>query len=274
MSPLHTLSRLRQTHLEGRVAVVTGAAMGIGSAIARELAGLGARVAVVDVSASGAQEMAQSLQAAGAQALPLACDISQADQVADCARQVLRQWGALDVLVNCAGVGSEPGLPFTRCSPESWRRTLDINLMGAVHWCAQAREALLASEAGRVIQISSITGVISAPYMPAYSVSKAALISWTKVLARDLAPHGVTVNAVCPGFIRTPMWGELAQRVPATLGATQSGGDVLDERVRTHVPMQKPQTVEDVAACVGFLATDLACHITGQVIGVDGGVTI
>ncbi len=274
MSPLHTLSRLRQAHLEGRVAVVTGAAMGIGSAIALELAGLGARVVVVDVSASGAREMAQRLQEAGAQAMPLACDISQADQVADCARQVLRQWGQLDVLVNCAGVGSEPGLPFTRCSPESWRRTLDINLMGAVHWCAQAREALLASEGGRVINISSVTGVISAPYMPAYSVSKAALISWTKVLARDLAPEGVTANAVCPGFIRTPMWGELAGRVPGTLGATPAGGDVLDERVRIHVPMQKAQTVEDVAACVGFLATDLACHITGQVIGVDGGVTI
>jgi NAD(P)-dependent dehydrogenase (short-subunit alcohol dehydrogenase family) len=142
--------------------------------------------------------------------------------------------------------------------------------MGAVHWCAAAREALLASKAGRIINISSVTGVISAPYMPAYSVSKAALISLSKVLARDLATAMVTVNAVCPGYIRTPMWGELVQR-----GASdQAQGDVFDQRVRLHVPMQKPQTVEDVAACVGFLATDLACHITGQVIGVDGGVTI
>jgi meso-butanediol dehydrogenase/(S,S)-butanediol dehydrogenase/diacetyl reductase len=274
MSALHMLSRLGQASLSGRVAVVTGAAMGIGSAIARELAGLGARVAVVDVSDIGAQQMAQTLQAAGAEAMALACDIGQAEQVAASAQRVLRQWGGLDVLVNCAGVGSEPGLPYTRCSPESWRRTLDINLMGAVHWCGQAREALLASKAGRVINISSITGVISAPYMPAYSVSKAALISWTKVVARDMAPSGVTVNAVCPGFIRTPMWDALADRMPPTTGAAGSDGDVFDQRVRALVPMQKPQTVEDVAACVGFLATELACHITGQVIGVDGGVTI
>ncbi len=274
MSALHALSRLSQVSLSGRVAVVTGAAMGIGSAIVSELAGLGARVAVVDVSDSGARQMAQSLQAAAAEAMALTCDIGHAEQVAASAERVLREWGGLDVLVNCAGVGSEPGLPYIRCSPESWRRTLDINLMGAVHWCAQAREALLASPAGRVINISSVTGVISAPYMPAYSVSKAALISWTKVLARDLAPSGVTVNAVCPGFIRTPMWGELAGRVPATTGASDADGDVFDQRVRTLVPMQKPQTVEDVAACVGFLATDLACHITGQVIGIDGGVTI
>jgi len=274
MSVLHTLSRLSQVSLSGRVAVVTGAAMGIGSAIASELAGLGARVVVVDVNENEALQMAQTLHAAGAEAMALACDIGQAEQVAASAERVFRQWGGLDVLVNCAGVGSEPGLPYTRCSPDSWRRTLNINLMGAVHWCAQAREALLASAAGRVINISSVTGVISAPYMPAYSVSKAALISWTKVLARDLAPSGVTVNAVCPGFIRTPMWGELAGRVPATTGASVADGDVFDQRVHTLVPMQKPQTVEDVAACVGFLATDLACHITGQVIGVDGGVTI
>ncbi|MEY2659439.1 MAG: hypothetical protein RLZZ123_611, partial [Pseudomonadota bacterium] len=103
-----------------------------------------------------------------------------------------------------------------------------------------------------------------------YSVSKAALISFSKVLARDLALDGVTVNAVCPGYIRTPMWGELVQRAEPA----QASGDVFDQRVRTHVPMQKPQTVEDVAAVVGFLASDLACHLTGQVVGVDGGVTI
>lgn len=264
------LSLLSQATLQGRVAVVTGAAMGIGSAIARELAGLGARVLIADRSQPGAEQMAHSLVEAGAEARGLACDVSDPAQVERAAQYACQTWSGIDVLVNCAGVASAPGQPYTRCTPDEWRRTLEINLMGAVHWCAAAREALLASKAGRIINISSITGVISAPYMPAYSVSKAALISLSKVLARDLATALVTVNAVCPGYIRTPMWGELVQR-----GASPDAeGDVFDQRVRLHVPMQKPQTVKDVAACVGFLATDLACHITGQVIGVDGGATI
>lgn len=265
-----SLSRLSQASLHGRAAVVTGAAMGIGSAIARELAGLGAKVLIADRSETGAEQTAHMLTQAGANARGIACDVSDAAQVERAAQAVCRDWGGIDVLVNCAGVASAPGQPYTRCTPEEWRRTLDINLMGAVHWCAAARDPLLASKAGRIINISSVTGVISAPYMPAYSVSKAALISLSKVLARDLATGLVTVNAVCPGFIRTPMWGELAKRG----GAPGGEGDVFDERVRLHVPMRRPQTVEDVAACVGFLATDLACHITGQVIGVDGGVTI
>lgn len=264
------LSRLSQATLQGRVAVVTGAAMGIGSAIARELAGLGARVLIADRSQSGAEQMANTLSEAGAQARGVACDVSDAVQVEAAAQWACQNWGGIDILVNCAGVASAPGQPYTRCTADDWRRTLDINLMGAVHWCAAVREPLLASKAGRIINISSITGVISAPYMPAYTVSKAALISLSKVLARDLATAMVTVNAVCPGYIRTPMWGDLVQRGSTTEGA----GDVFDQRVRLHVPMQQPQSVEDVAACVGFLATDLACHITGQVIGVDGGVTI
>lgn len=264
----HPQSLLGRIALTGRVAVVTGAAMGLGSAIARELGGLGARVALVDVSETGAALMANTLSQAGSVAMGIGCDVSDLAQVEESVRRIEEAWGSIDVLVNCAGVASAAGQPYTRCLASDWRRTLDVNLMGAVHWSGAVREHLLASVAGRIINISSITGVISAPYMPAYSVSKAALISLSKVLARDLAPSAVTVNAVCPGYIRTPMWGELSRR-----GATDDG-DIFDERVRIHVPMQRPQTAEDVAACVGFLASDLACNITGQVIGVDGGVTI
>ena len=126
---------------------------------------------------------------------------------------------------------------------------------------------------GAVVNVSSITGVISAPYMPAYSVSKAALISFTKVIARELAPQGITANAVCPGFIYTPMWDALGQTMAEREGHT-NGRAVFDQRVQTHVPMQRPQTADDVAHCVAFLCGDAARHITGQVIGVDGGVTI
>jgi NAD(P)-dependent dehydrogenase (short-subunit alcohol dehydrogenase family) len=266
-----TSSLFRQMRLEGRVAAVTGAAMGIGEAIATELAALGAKVAVVDVNAHNAERVAHRLNQAAQLALPVTCDVSQLDQVEAGARGIVQTWGGLDILVNCAAVASASGQPYTQCTAPDWRRTLDINLMGAVHWCGAVRESLTASQAGRIVNIASITGVISAPYMPAYSVSKAALISLSKVLARDLATSHVTVNAVCPGYVRTPMWGELTSRLDA---AKDAGGDVFDQRVRQHVPMQRPQSVEDVAACVAFLCSDLACNITGQVIGVDGGVTI
>lgn len=255
--------------LSGRVALVTGAGAGLGQAIARELAALGAQVAVLDVDAQAGARTAQALP----QAMALGCNVAEAEHVQHAVAQVLQRWGQLDVVVNCAGVASAPGMPFTQCSPADWQHTLNINLMGAVHVCGAARDALLASPAGRVVNVSSITGVISAPYMPAYSVSKAALISLTKVLARELAPHGVTANAVCPGFIWTPMWDALGQTMAAREGH-HDGRAVFDQRIQTHVPMQRPQTEGDVAHCVAFLCGQAARHITGQVIGVDGGVTI
>lgn len=254
--------------LDNRVAVVTGAGAGLGEAIASMLIRLGARVALLDISEDNARRVAQSLQLEGGEVLAMACDVANENSVRSQVNRVTDQWAGIDIVVNCAGVACSPGMPFTRNTEQDWRRTLDINLMGAVHLCAASREALLASAAGRVINISSITGVISAPYMPAYSVSKAALISFTKVLARDLAEDHVTANAVCPGFIWTPLWEGMGQR------QSQSSEATFRERVQQLVPMKRPQTPYDVAACVAFLAGAAACNITGQVIGVDGGVTI
>jgi len=264
-----TTSLTNVVPLNHRVALVTGAGAGLGQAIAHALGALGARVAALDIN----QEACAQTAAAMPHAMAVACDVANNAAVQQAVHQVLSAWGQIDIVVNCAGVASAPGMPFTDCSPEDWQRTLNINLMGAVHVCAATRRALLASNAGRVVNVSSITGVISAPYMPAYSVSKAALISLTKVIARELAPQGITANAVCPGFIYTPMWDALGQTMAEREGHT-NGRAVFDQRVQTHVPMQRPQTATDVAHCVAFLCGDAARHITGQVIGVDGGVTI
>lgn len=261
--------------LDGRSALVTGAGAGLGRAIAIALAQQGARVALLDRDEAAAAATAATLREQGTPAHVLACDVAQASQVEEAVRAAAGEEG-LDIVVNSAGVTSAPGMPFTNNTEADWDRALAINLKGAVHVCKAAHPWLLRSPAARIVNISSVTALISAAYMPPYSVSKAALISWTKVLARELAPHHVAVNAVCPGFIWTPLWETLGERM-AQHGDGAQGGDaaeVFAQRVRQHVPMQRPQTAQDVAHLVAFLCSGAGANITGQVIGVDGGVTI
>lgn len=272
-APSHPLAAMLR--LDGRSAVVTGAGAGLGRAIAIALAQQGAEVAILDRDPAAAEESARLVQLAGGRARFFTCDVAQAQQVQQVVAQAAAATG-LDIVVNSAGVASAPGMPFTNNTEADWDRTLAINLKGAVHVCQAAHPWLLRSPAGRIINISSITGVIAAAYMPPYSVSKAALNAWTRVLARELAPHHIAVNAVCPGFIWTPLWEKLGDEM-ARHDAGQQGSDAADvfaQRVRQHVPMQRPQTLEDVAYLVAFLCSAAAANITGQIIGVDGGVTI
>ena len=270
-SPLDALLRL-----DGRVAVVTGAAMGLGGAVARLLAEQGAAVALLDRDGAAAEAHASTLRGDGLQAQAWGCDVADEAQVQAAVAGARAALGPVAVLVNAAGITSAPGQPFTRSSGEDFDRTLAVNLKGAFFSASACHADVVASGRGRVVNLSSITGVISAPFMPAYTVSKAALISLTKVMARDLAPHGCTANAVCPGFIWTPLWQRLGAQMAAIDGQRQ-GTDaqaVFDGRVQSLVPMRRPQTLQDVAAMVAFLASDAAANVTGQVIGVDGGVTI
>ncbi len=272
-APSHPLAAMLR--LDGRSAVVTGAGAGLGRAIAIALAQQGAEVAILDRDPAAAEESVRLVQVAGGRARFFTCDVAQAQQVQQAVAQAAAATG-LDIVVNSAGVASAPGMPFTNNTEADWDRALAINLKGAVHMCQAAHPWLLRSPAGRIVNISSITGVIAAAYMPPYSVSKAALNAWTRVLARELAPHHIAVNAVCPGFIWTPLWEKLGDEM-ARHSQGEQGDDgvaVFAQRVRQHVPMQRPQTVEDVAYLVAFLCSAAAANITGQIIGVDGGVTI
>ena len=272
-APSHPLASVLR--LDGRNAVVTGAGAGLGRAIAIALAQQGAAVAILDRDGAAADESARQVRAVGGRARVFACDVAHAQQVRQAVAEAASDAG-LDIVVNSAGVASAPGMPFTNNTEADWDRALAINLKGAVHVCQAAHPWLLASPAGRIVNVSSITGVIAAAYMPPYSVSKAALNAWTRVLARELAPHHIAVNAVCPGFIWTPLWEKLGDEMARHDGGQQGSdaADVFAQRVRQHVPMQRPQTVEDVAYLVAFLCSAAAANITGQIIGVDGGVTI
>ena len=262
--------------LDGRSAIVTGAGAGIGRAIAQTLGAQGARIALLDRDGAATRQVADAIQVAGGSAGAFECDIASETQVTAAVGNAARAHGGIDIVVNSAGLTSAPGRPFTNNTEADWDKTFAVNVKGAFFVCKAAAVALGRSCHGRIVNLSSITGVISTAYMPPYSVSKAALISLTKVLARDFAAQGVTVNAICPGFVWTPLWEKLGHTMAEASAGRQGANadEVFNARVKQHVPMGRPQSAEEVAALTAFLCSDAAANITGQVIGVDGGVTI
>lgn len=258
-----------QVELDG-VAVVTGGAKGIGAAIAQGMAAAGAMVAVVDRDHDAASSVAQLV---GGRAF--LCDVTDQKAVVTTAAEIRRQLGQPRFLINNAGIVSPPGQPFTENSEEDWDRTFAVNVKAGVHWAAALRQDLI-DNAGRIVNITSIVGMIAAPFLPPYSVSKAAANGMTRVLARQLAPEGVTVNAIAPGYVWSPLWEDLGATIAdATNGAFGNTAEaVFDQRVQDLIPMGRPQSPEEIAALTVFLSSDLARNITGQVIGVDGGITI
>lgn len=241
--------------LDGRCAIVTGGAMGLGAAVATLLAQQGARVAILDRNEPAAGHHAGALTGQGLVASAHACDVTDqrgVEQAVDAARQA---HGPVRIVANCAGIVSSPGMPYTNNTGDDFDQTMAVNVRGMFFVAKACHADLVAHGGGRLVNLSSITGVISAAYMPAYSVSKAAVISLTKVLARDLAPHQATANAVCPGFIWTPLWEQLGRVMAKAEGSDNPDDDarsVFDRRIRSHVPMRRPQTAEDVAALVTF----------------------
>ena len=255
--------------LEG-VAVVTGGGMGIGAEIARMLAQAGATVAVVDRDASAGEAIAKEIGGAFYQN-----DVTDKAGVEATAARIRADHGAPRYLVNNAGVVSAPGKPFTDNSEDDWDRTFAVNVKGGVFWAGALKDDLEAQE-GRVVNITSIVGVTAAPHLPPYSVSKTAAIGMTRVLARQFAEACVTVNAIAPGYVWSPLWVDLgADIVAASDGAEgRTPEEVFQKRADALTPMGRAQTPQDIAGCVAFLCSDLARNITGQVIGVDGGITI
>ena len=244
---------------ENQTAVVTGAGRGIGHAIAARLASEGARVACVSRSEENAKRTADELNKARADsAKPYAVDVADHAAVQKVGVQILEEFGKIDILVNNAGV-TRDGLAM-RMSIEDWDTVINTNLRGAFNFTQSILRAMIKQRSGRIINITSVIGLIGNAGQTNYSASKAGLIGFTKSLARELASRNITVNAIAPGFITTDMTAGLSEEIKKT--------------IQSQIPLGKTGTPEDVASTAAFLASAEASYITGQVICVDGGMVM
>ncbi|MGF1499998.1 MAG: 3-oxoacyl-[acyl-carrier-protein] reductase [Elainellaceae cyanobacterium] len=243
--------------LAERVALVTGASRGIGRATALALAAAGANV-VVNYASSGqaADEVVAQIQAMGREAIALQADVSQADQVEAVFKTAMDKWGRVDVLVNNAGIARD-GL-LMRMKPADWQAVIDLNLTGVFLCSRAAAKIMLKQKSGRIVNITSVVGLMGNAGQANYSAAKAGVIGLTKSTAKELASRGITCNAVAPGFITTDM--------------TQ---DVKADDILKLIPLARYGTPEEVAGLVRFLAADpAAAYITGQTFNVDGGMVM
>jgi 2-hydroxycyclohexanecarboxyl-CoA dehydrogenase len=242
-----------------RVAVVTGGGSGMGRAICRQLGDVGHRVAVLDINADAAREVAQELEAAGISALGVAVDVSERSAVDAALEEVRTAFGPVEIMVTSAGIeGFESFLDITA---EAWDRMMAVNLTGTFHCLQAVVPDMVAAGWGRIVTISSSSAQSGTRRMAHYVASKGGVIALTKALALDLAPNGITVNTIPPGVIDTPM-----MRRPIESGAMASM-----EQVLARAPMGRAGTPDDIAAACTFLCSEGAGYITGQLIGVNGG---
>ncbi|MCR4585976.1 MAG: 3-oxoacyl-[acyl-carrier-protein] reductase [Lachnospiraceae bacterium] len=245
--------------MKNKTALVTGGGRGIGRAIAMKLAGLGAKVIVnYGSSKSAAEETVELIKAAGGYAEAMQCDVSDFDACAALAKEVIARYGRLDILVNNAGV-TKDGL-LMAMAEEDYDRVLDINLKGTFNMMRHFARSFIKQRAGRIINISSVSGVLGNAGQANYSASKAGIIGLTKSAAREFAGRGICVNAVAPGFVETEMMEKM--------------GEEAVTKAKEMIPMGRAGKPEEIAEAVAFLAGDAAGYITGQVICVDGGMAI
>jgi 3-oxoacyl-[acyl-carrier protein] reductase len=243
---------------DGRVAIITGAAQGIGRAIALRLVRDGARIVVADIQFEKAQATAQEAQTLGPEAMAFQVDVTDFEQVENMVKAATDRFGTVDILVNNAGITRD--MLLIKLSEEDWDKVIAVNLKSAFNCCKAVARLMMRQRYGRIINMTSVVGISGNAGQSNYSASKAGLIGFTKSLARELGSRNITVNAVAPGFITTVLTEVLPEEIKqATLEQT---------------PLGRFGTPEDVANAVAFLASDEAGFITGHVLSVDGGLVM
>jgi 2-hydroxycyclohexanecarboxyl-CoA dehydrogenase len=248
--------------LREKVAIVTGAASGIGRAIALATGREGARVAALDLDGEGAAAVAREIAAAGGEAHAWPLDVADAARVTAVVGEVVSRWSTVHVLVNCAGWDTP--MPFVETTPEFWDKILAINLRGPIALTRAVLPAMIAQSYGKIVSIASDAGRVGSTGEAVYSAAKGGLIAFTKTIARETARHHINVNCVCPGPSDTPLFQkEFAGPSPK-----------LAESLKRVIPWGRLGTPADIAPAVVFLASDEAGYITGQTLSVSGGLTM
>lgn len=244
--------------LKGQVAVVTGATRGIGKSIAEGLAANGAKVACLGTNKEKLQETVDAICATGAEASAHICNVALTEDVNNTAKEILDRYSAVNILVNNAGITRD--MLVRRLKDEEWDDVMAINLRGPFLTTRAFCESMRRAKKGRIINISSVSGLQGNPGQSNYGASKAGLIAFTQTVALELANRNITVNAIAPGFIETDMTAVLS--------------DIVKQVAKDKTPLAKFGQPEDIANAVLFLASDFASYITGQVLPVDGGLTV
>ena len=264
-------------HLKDRVAIVTGGGGGMGRGISACLSRDGADVVVADLNLESAQAVVEVVEKTGRRGLATVTDVSSGEACRALVAQTLETFGQIDIIVNNAGhFGGKLALPFTNMEEAEWDDNYAVNVKGPFFLCKAAAEHMIERRYGKIVNISSIAAKRDPTFVPAYAATKNAILSLTRVLAKELGPHNINVNAVCPGFVWTPFWQELAPLLAAQDESLQGleAREVFERLVLGAVPMKREQKPEDIGNLVAFLSSEEARNITGQTIHCDGGAAM